>query len=176
MVGTSTVMSLPSFRKTPEYQLGHTGELLVAQQLQAIGYFVLPSYDYSGEDGNKAPRLQGKLAAYVIPDLDVAREGKRLWVEVKTKTASSPGKISGKLEHGIPLRHLEHYLQVQRITGCKVHVAVYERSTGEVLVAKADDIDATGRRSKMLKEQRDEGGMVYFIRDEMKLLFRIPMQ
>lgn len=145
--------------------------MIVAQELQRQGYFVLPSYDYSGDDGNKSPRLQGDVAQYVVPDLDVSRNGKRMWVEVKTKSRPSIGRRSGKPEHGIDGRHLSHYLKVQEITGCPVYVVVYETATGQVLRQSADEIAARGRRSRL-----GEYAMVYFIRDEMKCLFTIPAQ
>ena len=57
----------------------------MSDQLQARGWHVIPSYDYSGEDGCKAPRMQGVDSWFTLPDLDIARNGKRFWVEVKAK-------------------------------------------------------------------------------------------
>src|SRR5690606_40649353 len=74
-----------AFREKEEFRRGRNGERLVAELLQSRGWYVIPSYDYSGEDGDKPPRLQGAVDAFPLPDLDVARDGQRRWAEVKTK-------------------------------------------------------------------------------------------
>ena len=76
---------MPAFRDTEEFKRGQSGERVVAGILMNRGWFVVPSYDYSGEDGNKAPKMQGADLSLVIPDLDIARGGDRRWIEVKTK-------------------------------------------------------------------------------------------
>lgn len=48
-------MAKPPFRERPEFLKGRSGELIVARWFQERGWYVIPSYDYSGEDGNKAP-------------------------------------------------------------------------------------------------------------------------
>ena len=123
----------------------------------------MPSYDYSGEDNNKAPRLQGLAHGLAIPDLDVSKDGRRFWVEVKTKTRSNEYRKQGILKHGIHVSHFEQYLEVERITGTAVWLVIYEESTGALLsqrlseLAKVADFD---RRPVMAR-----GGMVYFPRD-----------
>jgi len=47
------------FKDTPLYQKGHEGELIVSGELKRRGWFVIPSYDYSGKDDDKAPRMHG---------------------------------------------------------------------------------------------------------------------
>lgn len=146
------------------FTFGRTGEQDVARVLQANGWYIVPSYDYSGTDRSKAPRLQGSLKSYVIPDLDVSREGERVWVEVKTKTEASFTRITGRLEHGIPKRHAEDYLRVQEITGCRVFLVIVERSTGDYLCASIDRLMESARVSDL------EGPMVYFARDSFGCL------
>jgi hypothetical protein len=126
-------MSAPSFRERPEFVRGRTGEQVVARFLQERGFYVIPSYDYSGDDGDKPPRLQGSADAFPVPDLDVARNGDRRWVEVKTKTAAIEYRKAGELRHGINLRHLESYRKVERETGTECWLAIYEESTGDLL-------------------------------------------
>src|SRR5690606_34450197 len=81
----AAMRSAVAFRETAEFQRGRTGERLVAELLQSRGWYVIPSYDYSGEDGDKPPRLQGLREAFPVPDLAIARDGIRSWAGVKTK-------------------------------------------------------------------------------------------
>lgn len=130
-----------AFRERPEFLRGRAAEQLVAGWLQERGWFVIPSYDYSGDDGNKAPRLQGLKAGHAVPDLDTARDGCRRWIEVKSKGRANPRHDSywGRpevLEHGIDLGNYLDYLEVKRITGDEVWIAIYEENTGCLLGAE----------------------------------------
>lgn len=145
------------FRERPEFILGSNGERLVAEFLQEKGFYVIPSYDYSGEDSNKAPKMQGKKTAYVIPDLDICRAGLRRWVEVKTKTEATLFGKTGELQHGIDVRHFESYLSVQNESGNEVYLAIYELTPRPViLIASLATLEAnvdhrgTSRGAKML--------------------------
>ena len=161
------VTNLDAFRQSPEFKKGRTGEQLIAGMLQKQGWYVIPSYDYSGEDGDKAPKLEGVDNAYPVPDLDISKGGSRRWAEVKTKAAATYTHITKRLEHGIPKRHFESYLKVQEITGCPVSLFVYEEDTGEVLYGSLDELAKVKRDyagGKMSK-----GGMAFFPRDAMKL-------
>jgi len=136
-----------AFCERPEFLRGRAAEQRVAHWLQERGWFVIPSYDYSGEDGNKAPRLQGLRAGHAVPDLDTARDGKRQWVEVKAKERANiwrsyePWKRLNTPEHGVDHSNYLDYLEVKRITGDEVWIAVYEEDTGQLLTA---EIDALG--------------------------------
>lgn len=130
---------------------------------------MIPSYDYSGEDGNKAPKLHGAFTSFVIPDLDVAKDGRRIWIEVKTKTDATYTRITGRMEHGIPLRHFESYKQVEEITGCPVYLVVYEVKSGEVLIGKLSILETVARYSR----SRVMGDMVFFPRDAFKVLTKL---
>jgi hypothetical protein len=127
------------FRERPEFLAGRAGEQRVALWLMNRGWYVIPSYDYSGEDGNKAPKLTGILDTrqhgYPVPDLDVCRKGNRQWVEVKTKTQASWTRKTQQLEHGMEYRLYDSYLSVQAETGTDCWLAIYETSTQELLVA-----------------------------------------
>ncbi len=141
-------MATTDFTKRPEFLKGRAAELRVARWLQEHGFFIIPSYDYSGADGNKAPRLQGLAAGHAVPDLDVSRAGVRKWVEVKSKAeantwrSSEPWGTPFTPEHGIDHSNYLDYLKVKRITGDEVWIAIYEESTGFLLVA---EIDALGK-------------------------------
>jgi len=160
-----------SLRDTETWRKGRTGEKLVAELLQRQGWYVIPSYDYSGEDGNKAPKLQGLSKAFPVPDLDVSKKGIRRWAEVKTKAAATYTRITQRYEHGIPKRHFNAYRQVQDITGCEVWLFVLEENTGEVLCASLDELDKYKRvydGSKM-----SWGGMVFFPRDIFRVFAKL---
>ena len=160
-----------AFRETAEFQRGRTGERLVAELLQSRGWFVIPSYDYSGEDGDKPPRLQGLREAFPVPDLDIARDGQRRWAEVKTKAAATYTRLTGRLEHGIPKRHYWAYKRVQEITGCEVWLFIYEEQTGDVLCARLDDLESVKREYNGQKMSR--GGMVFFPRSTFKVFANV---
>jgi len=152
---------------TPQFQIGRTGEKMVAELLRERGWYVIPSYDYSGEDGKKAPRMEGQRAAYVIPDLDIAKDGTRRWAEVKTKTGATYTRITQRYEHGIPLRHFRDYFATQEITGCEVWLFVLEQDTGDVLCGKLNEL-AQGCR-EYHGDQMSRGGMVFFPREAFGL-------
>lgn len=122
-----------SFRDSEEFKKGRAGERVVARFLQNRGWYVLPSYDYAGEDGNKAPKLTGLSAGYVVPDLFAFKDAQAKWVEVKTKNDATFHRISQTWEHGIPWRHYQHYQKVQGITGAPVYIVVCEEKSGQKL-------------------------------------------
>lgn len=114
--------------------------------LQMRGWYVIPSYDYSGEGGAKAPKLQGLKAAFPVPDLDVCRFGVRRWVEVKTKEAADFTYKTGRFEHGI--EHFDDYVRVAEETGTGAWLAIYELSTKALLLQSFAKLGAP-RRSVM---------------------------
>lgn len=123
-----------TIRDSEEFVRGAAGEQRVAAWLQVRGWSIIPSYDYAGPDKDKPPRLQGFKVGYAVPDLDVSREGVRRWVEVKTKWEAVLWRRTNELRHGIDLRLLQHYQTVETITGTECWIAVYEESTGALLV------------------------------------------
>ncbi len=160
---------LTDFRSSPEFQQGCTGERRVAEELQRRGWYIVPSYDYSGADGDKAPRLQGLKISYVIPDLDGAKLGERRWFEVKTKTAATFTRVSQRHEHGISRKHYESYKRVEQITGTPVWLVIYELSTDEILWCPLDRLP-TPRVSTMRKLGDPGEDMVYFPRSAFRQL------
>lgn len=137
-----------AFTERPQFLRGRAAEQLVAQWLQEGGWYVIPSYDYAGDDRNKAPRLQGLTVGHAVPDLDIAREGDgRRWVEVKSKDHANVWRDSRHWgrpnvpEHGVDYRNYLDYLKVKRITGDEVWIAIYEEDTRQL---RAAEIDALG--------------------------------
>lgn len=160
------------------------GEQLVERWLQSRGNGTVASYLYSGRDGAKAPRLMFRATGYVIPDLDVCREGMRWWCEVKTHHHAHPNDkltrernkrlVAAKLPvprepvlvHGIKARHRLHYLDVQRVTGAPIFVFVVEVGTGALLIARLDRLE--WHRCQCRCGGRDPDHLVYARRDDMR--------
>ena len=112
----------------------------VSRWLKTRGCGVIPSYDYNGKDKEKSPRLSMLKDRYVIPDLDVAKEGQRYWIEVKRYTHRPLNKRYGIYVHGIPERLYRDYLEVQRITGTPVYLAIEDKEYDALLIAKLDSL------------------------------------
>ncbi len=162
-----------SFRESKDFLRGRSAEKLVAEELQRRGWYIVPSYDYSGKDNNKAPRLQGTDKEYILPDLDVSKEGARRWVEVKLKLQATWTHLTQRFEHGIPIRHFESYVEVQRITGCEVWIFIYEENTQRLLVQSLNCLTLVSRVYRGPKMNRE--GMIYFPQDSFCVLRRHPL-
>ena len=154
-------MSL-AFRERPEFKLGRSVELMVADWLRQFGFYIIPSYDYSGDERNKAPKLQGLNQGFPVPDLDIAKSGSRKWVEVKAKTKADWTRKTGRYEHGI--EHYDDYLQVQQETGTEVWLAIYETETN-CLLMQSLNLLGEPRRSTMNGRR-----MAYWPRDAFRPL------
>lgn len=124
-----------------QLSLGRMGERIVVDYLKQQGWGVIPSYEYSGEDGKKAPRLTLEATSYVLPDIDICRSGKRLWAEVKTYERPYPNRRYGCDVHGIRRRHRDDYLAVSRETGTPVLIVVLEVDSGALLSARLDRLN-----------------------------------
>lgn len=124
-------MARVAFHERPEFIRGRQGEQMVATWLRERGWYVIPSYDYSGSNRDKAPKLQGIADGFPVPDLDVAKAGDRRWVEVKTKERPTEFRKTGSLDHGI--EHYDDYVRVAAETGTEAWLAIFELSTGHLL-------------------------------------------
>ena len=96
---------MKAFRDTVKFQRGDAGELIVAEFLKRRGWYINATADFSGVNGDKAPKLTGMNAGLVIPDIDAST------------------------------RHFLHYQEVEQITGSTAYVVIYEESTGDLLCA-----------------------------------------
>lgn len=152
-----------NLRDTINWKKGHEKELLVRQLLQRDGYYVIPSFDYCGENGDQAPSAQALADKVILPDLDIAKDGKRLWAEVKTKEHADFTRITQQWEHGIPLRHWEAYRKIQDETGAKVWLYICEINSGWVLRAPIDNLCLEIRIYR--GDKMNKGGMAFFPRN-----------
>jgi hypothetical protein len=120
---------------------GRRGEMMVFNWLKTRGWGVIPSYDYTGSDGSKAPRLQYLDRAYPVPDGDICNGTARIWIEIKTYTYAPMNRKVGEPVHGAAKRLIESYLRVEKDTLTPVWIAVLEIKTGALLVARLADLD-----------------------------------
>lgn len=168
-------MARTPFRETEAFLRGRAGEQRVVRWLQMRSWYVIPSYDYSGESGDKAPRMQGVedgiRSAFPVPDLDVCRRGTRRWVEVKTKEASDWTFKTRRFEHGI--EHYDDYVRVAAETGTEAWLAVYETttiSTAERLgVAGALLVQSFANLGEPRRSTMNGKRMAFWARDAFKL-------
>ena len=91
-----------------------------AKLLISCGWFVTPKYLFASEG---APLLLGSKNSYPIPDIDSAKEGVRLWFEVKRKKRMFKHPATGFTD-----RLWESYYNVQKITGDKL-ILVFKDET-----------------------------------------------
>lgn len=157
-----------TFRESPSFIRGRRGEQLIKRWLQKRGWWVIPSYDYTGENDDKAPRMQGLSSSLVIPDLDIAKDGLRRWAEVKTKTKALEWRKTGELQHGIDLRHYEEYLKVQSLSGTHVWLFIVEENTQTIL---AESLDRLGE--PRIGREYGKGGMANWPRDRFSIKVKL---
>jgi hypothetical protein len=171
------VIARVKFEETPAYQLGDLGQRLVMLFLQRRGHGVVPSYEFTGKgDESKAPKLMIQGGGLTLPDLDVCKDGRRYWNEVKTHARPAPNRRLGGLVHGIKDSHRLDYLRVESITGCAVYLSVLEVDSGHLLCGRLSSLEAhpcqcsacTGGL-RCFATPRDN---VYFLRDEFSMLHR----
>jgi hypothetical protein len=154
-------MAMP-FRQSPEFLRGRDGEQKVAAWLQGRGWYIIPSYDYAGPDGEKAPKIQGAHEGIVLPDLGIAQAGRMRWAEVKAKGAPTFTLKTKTYDHGIGFRHWCHYLRVQKETGCHVWLFILEENSQQLL---AESLDILGDGRVYDDNKMDPGGMVFWPRE-----------
>ena len=111
-------MKPKNFEEQLEY--GKEWEDRFAKWLISRGWFVTPKYLFA-EEG--APLLIGEKEKYAIPDIDAAKEGKRIWFECKRKK-----RMKFHPATGYPESNHICYKKVQEITGDKVFV-IFEDDT-----------------------------------------------
>jgi len=157
---------------------GRIAEHIVARWLRDRGWSIVPSYDYTGSDGGKAPRMTGRDRSHVIPDLDVARSGTRMWCEVKAYQRAVINRQHQLLVHGIKGAHYHDYLSVERETGTRVYIMIIELDSGVLLGAPLATLTTwpclcEGCRSGRFCRAPISRG-VYWSREQMVEVHRFP--
>ncbi len=123
-----------------QLKAGRVIEECVNKLLRDAGYYVIPSYDWSGPDGSKAPSVLAPKGwdNLVMPDLQTFDKGVQRWLEVKWKWWADYYRKHNVLVTGISQRLYEHYRAVQAATGAKVHLLFVHHKEAEM---RGDAID-----------------------------------
>jgi hypothetical protein len=127
-------------------RIGRLFESEFVRQAHIIGYHIVRHYDQLGVTGTKAPVTSGPFAGYRLPDATLMRDGESFWVEVKYKTAPTFTGITQTLDHGIDWPNWCDYLKLCEISGQRGFLVIGEGSTGEILSAPFDWLEATPTR------------------------------
>jgi hypothetical protein len=136
------------------------------------GYYVLPTYDYSGLGDSKAPKLYKCESGLVIPDLFACRGGSSLWMECKWKTRADWHRKTQRLATGISKRHFEHYIKVEEVSGVKVYIAFLHVEEDEIRIAPLSKLkDSINHEYDGKKMGR--AGMVFWRYDALILKGRL---
>lgn len=118
-------------------------EVRLARWVRSRGWFVVPTYDFSGKGEDKAPKLLAPIGQrdLVLPDLQCFRNGELQWLECKWKARADRYRIGGYDVTGISKRLFDHYQQVQKATGARVVLAFLHEMEMEM---RGDALDALG--------------------------------
>lgn len=133
----------PDFRT--QLDAARRWEIALARWIRSRGWYVVPTYDFSGKGEGKAPKLLAPLGTMdlVLPDLQCFRalgEVRAQWLECKWKSGAVLYRKSGHLVTGISLRLARHYAEVERQTGQRVVIAFLHEAEGEMRAAPLGEL------------------------------------
>lgn len=154
---------------------GRAGEEMVFNWLKTRGWGVVPSYDYSGAGGDKAPKLVFAKRRYAIPDGDVCRGGSRAWIEIKTYRHAPMNRRLGARVHGAKARLIADYRRVEEETATPVYLAVLEVRSGELLIARLATLEMFPCQCSSCTRGNPGGcrapqkRLLYWLRSDMKI-------
>lgn len=119
-------------------------EKALASWVRGRGWHVLPTYDFSGKQDDKAPKLLGPSSSIdlVMPDLQCFRNGEVRWLECKWKSHADYNRKRGWHVTGISLRLVEHYQKVTEITGADVFLLFLHEKEGEVRGGRMRELES----------------------------------
>jgi len=134
-------------------------EMQFGGYLRQRGYYVLPTYDYSGLGDKKAPALHGKNESLVIPDLLAWRDGRAVWFEIKLKEHADFNRVRQHAVTGFSLRHYRHYQRVKAETAAPVYI-IFVHLAEQCI--KYGELDALPISHIYDGEKMGKHGMVFF--------------
>ncbi len=127
-----------------EYERSRRYEIATADWIRTVRrVYALATYDFSGQDNDKAPKLLAPLGLQgfedlVLPDLQCWGDKGSFWVEVKLKSRANWYKKGQYLVTGISRRLWRHYLQVESVTGSPVYLLFLHEREQEARGASLD--------------------------------------
>lgn len=155
-------MSQEDFKKQLEY--GKKVEVLTQQIFMRMGWYVIPKYLYA-EKG--APCLLGMEFKYCVPDLDVACNGRRFWVETKRKRSRNFYP-----DTGFSKRLFDHYSHVQKITGSNVFMIFFDEKINKCYGNWLNNL--TKKHIINVRGKNIEYPLSQFFENEQHILFPYP--
>ncbi len=113
---------LRSFEENLKY--GKEFEDSFSRRMMNKGWHVIPKYLFC-EEG--APSMFGLNSKYAVPDIDAAKDGKRIWVECKRKNVMQYHPATG-----YPVSNHDSYKKIKKITGTDVWIVFEDESLGKM--------------------------------------------
>jgi len=118
MVGINMETKPTNFEENPFFICGQRAESLIINVLEYLGYYIIPKRDYSKNGAPQCYNYDDKLS---LPDIQIAKDGKTWYVEVKSKPSRWKHPDTGLNE-----KHFNHYKKIEEITGIKVFLIFYD--------------------------------------------------
>ena len=103
--------------------LGEIGEKVAREITKREGWYVLPA---SLSGSSKAAMFDSLNEKIILPDNFESKNGLSRWLEIKTKTVASFSTKDKEWEHGLPLRHWNSYMQIQKKSGVPGFLGIIE--------------------------------------------------
>lgn len=157
--------------------VGKAGESKIANWLRRKGYHVLPVYEKEISEG-KGPQLFTALGpGLVAPDLLAFNGDKVRWIEAKHKSVFSWYRIGQRWVTGIDLRHYNDYLKVCELSPWPVWLLFLHsqsKTTEHTGVCPTglfgESLSILAGKESHRSLRHGKSGMVYWARDDLKLL------
>jgi len=138
-----------------------------------FGVHVLATYDYSGLQDDKAPKLMSVSDGLIVPDLLVCGLGRATWIECKWKAQTVEFRKTHTTVTGISARHFAHYESVKKESGCSVfimflHIKENEMRGGQIRGEAGRESESQGRlllppiHNQYQGDKFGRGGMVFW--------------
>lgn len=146
---TEQDLVIPSNAGGYTWAFGAQGERIVSTLLRKAGYVVNLEFCYRGAQSHGAPMLGGFLNGIDKPENHIIRPdilviGKEnFWGEVKSKSICHYPRWAPNGIHCIDKQNWHHYLRIDS-PSLPVLIFIYQRSTGQVLVATVAQLAAPG--------------------------------
>lgn len=119
------MITKPNFQQS--LNRGLAVESVVARFLRAQGFTIVPAYEKQQGSG-KGPQVFTPEGELVAPDLQIMRDGKLMWVEVKDKSVFTWHRLSKRWMTGIDKRHHGDYCKIADIYQCHAYVFFFHQN------------------------------------------------